>query len=498
MEKAEKKDSYSHILKYMGVFGGVQTLHILIGVVRNKLVALLLGPEGMGLISLFVSTTHLVSEASNLGLSMSAVRELSEAYETGDTLRVRHTVKLVRTWSLLTALGGILLCLILSPLLSRWAFENDSHTFDIMLLSPVVGMAAIAGGETAILKATRQLRGLAVMSVYNILGMLLLTIPLYYFWRMAAIVPSLLIIALMQMLLAIAYSVRRYPLCRPFDFKRLGEGSGMVKLGVAFVAAGIFASGAEFLIRSFLNTSGDLAVVGLYNAGYMLTITYADMVFSAMGTDYYPRLSAVEGTGEKLNLVVNRQIEVSLLLVSPLLILFIVGVPILLPMLYSDKFLPVMGMMKITILAMYFRAVTLPIEYLPLAKNDAKAHLLLDAIYYVVMVVLVVAGYHWLGLAGTGIALVVTGLLNLALVVYYARYKYQYVLSRNVVVYSLVQMPLGLAAYFTALVTDGVFYWVIGLLLFFVSLAVSIQIFQSKARLWESLLNKFKKRFARK
>ena len=129
------------------------------------------------------------------------------------------------------------------------------------------------------------------MSVYNILGMLLLTIPLYYFWRMAAIVPSLLIIALMQMLLAIAYSVRRYPLCRPFDFKRLGEGSGMVKLGVAFVAAGIFASGAEFLIRSFLNTSGDLAVVGLYNAGYMLTITYADMVFSAMGTDYYPRLS---------------------------------------------------------------------------------------------------------------------------------------------------------------------------------------------------------------
>ena len=91
----------------------------------------------------------------------------------------------------------------------------------------------------------------------------------------------------------------------------------------------------------------------------MLTITYADMVFSAMGTDYYPRLSAVEGTGEKLNLVVNRQIEVSLLLVSPLLILFIVGVPILLPMLYSDKFLPVMGMMKITILAMYFRAVTL-------------------------------------------------------------------------------------------------------------------------------------------
>ena len=51
----ETDGNYGHILKYTGVFGGVQGLNILMGLVRNKLVALLLGPEGMGLASLWTA-----------------------------------------------------------------------------------------------------------------------------------------------------------------------------------------------------------------------------------------------------------------------------------------------------------------------------------------------------------------------------------------------------------------------------------------------------------
>ena len=81
MEKKEHTDSYSHILKYTGLFGGIQSLNILISLVRNKFVALILGPEGMGLISLFNSTIKLVSDSTNLGISMSGLREISETYE---------------------------------------------------------------------------------------------------------------------------------------------------------------------------------------------------------------------------------------------------------------------------------------------------------------------------------------------------------------------------------------------------------------------------------
>ena len=101
-------DSYSHVLKYTGIFGGVQGINILLGLVRNKLIAVLLGPSGMGLASLFNSTVNFISQATNLGISFSAVRHVSELFDSGDEERISHFVKVVRAWSLLTALLGML------------------------------------------------------------------------------------------------------------------------------------------------------------------------------------------------------------------------------------------------------------------------------------------------------------------------------------------------------------------------------------------------------
>lgn len=77
MKKSGRSSSYGNILKNTGLFGGVQALNILVGVVRNKLVALILGPQGMGLMSLFNSTTKLVGDSTNFGIAMSGVRNIS-------------------------------------------------------------------------------------------------------------------------------------------------------------------------------------------------------------------------------------------------------------------------------------------------------------------------------------------------------------------------------------------------------------------------------------
>ena len=84
--KEERDDSYGHVLKYTSIFGGVQGLNILISLVKNKIVALLLGAEGMGLVSLFQTTVNFISQSTNLGVSFSAVRNVSELYDMGDEI----------------------------------------------------------------------------------------------------------------------------------------------------------------------------------------------------------------------------------------------------------------------------------------------------------------------------------------------------------------------------------------------------------------------------
>ena len=329
MTTKESTDSYNHVLKYTGIFGGVQGLNIIVSLVRNKCVALLLGPNGMGLASLFNTTVTFLSQATNFGISFSAVKNVSELFDRGDEAAVRHFVKVVRAWSLLTALLGMLLCIVASPLLNRLTFTWGNHTLHFLVLSLAVGMMAITGGETAILKGARQLRSLAVIQIAAVLSTLVVSVPLYYFFYETGVVPVIVLMAFVTMILTIRHSYRLYPLELRGARGLLGEGTGMIRLGVAFVAAGIIGSGAEMFIRSYMNVSGrDLDFVGLYNAGFMLTVTYVGMVFSAMETDYFPRLSAVpEGDREGLCHTINRQIEVTLLLVAPMLAAFVVMLP---------------------------------------------------------------------------------------------------------------------------------------------------------------------------
>ena len=86
-------NSYRSIAKANTIFGGVQIFNIIIGIIRSKVVAVLLGPHGVGLMGLFQSTIDLVRAGTNCGLQTSAVRDVSIAHESGD----REEVSLIKS-----------------------------------------------------------------------------------------------------------------------------------------------------------------------------------------------------------------------------------------------------------------------------------------------------------------------------------------------------------------------------------------------------------------
>lgn len=485
----KETNSYTHILKYTGVFGGVQGLSILVGLLRNKVVALLLGPGGMGLVSLFNTVVNFVSQTSTFGIPFSAVRHVSELYDSGDTAALEHHVGVIRSWTLLTALLGALLCVVLGPLMSSSTFSWGDHTLHFMLLAPAVGMLAVTGGETAILKGVRRLRQLALIQLVSIVATLAISVPVFSLFGEAGIVPVIVLTAGATMLVTLRFSLRLFP---PGTLRvaLLGEGMGMVRLGVAYTAAGIMGSGAELLVRSFLNVRGDLDTVGLYNSAYMLCVTYAGMVFSAMETDYFPRLSAANRDRRERNRIVNRQIEVSLLIVSPMLAALIVALPLIVPLLFSARFAPIVPMGQVTVIAMYFRAVTLPVSYITLATGESRYYLLLEAVYDILLVALVTALFRWGGLLGTGLALLLLYALEAAVLLTFARAHYGITLTRPVLRCVALQLPLGLLAYLCTLTLGGWLYWVAGAAVALASAGVSAAILHRKTSLWDTLRQK--------
>ena len=482
MKDHQQTDNYDHVLKYTSVFGGVQVLVILIGLVRNKFMALLLGAGGMGFNSLLMSVQNFVSQCTNLGISFSAVPALSKYYDQGRWELLDYYISVIRLWSLIAAVLGLVVCVTVSPLIDNLSFNWGNHTLHYAMLGLAVAMAAITGGETAVLKATRHLGPLARIQLYTAIGTVVISVPLYYYFSVSGVVPAIVLTAVLIMLTTVAYSYRHYPLRLQFSHSQLKHGAGMIRLGLAFVSAAAFGSASEVFIRSFLNVEGGLDDVGLYNVGFMITITYAGMVFSSMETDYFPRLSAVSKDIEKTNETVNKQTEVSLLLLSPMLVGLLMLLPILVPMLLSNEFISVIPMAQLAVLAMYFKVITMPVAYITLARSHSLSYLFLECSYFVTLVAAIVVCYRQWGIWGTGLAIVIAHIVENVLVIVYAYWQYGYRCRTSVVRYASVQLLIGVFAYGTSCRADGWLYWTAEAALLLASTAYSVHILRQNLK----------------
>ncbi len=431
-EVREAEDSYDHVLKYTGVFGGVQGLKIMVDVVRNKLAALLLHRVGVGLNAMFMNIGEVVNSCTNFGIGFSSVQRLSELYEQGTKEELRRMVGVVRTWSLWSATIAGVLCLSLSRVLGRYYFSADeSHTLELVFLSLYVASLPIEAGECSILKGVRQLRRIASIEVLCTFSTFLFTIPIFFVLGLRGIVLSLILCGWAKAVLHLWVSTRifRYRV-HPFSRKVLSAGRSLIMRGIPYMLAAIAGSMTTAVAFSYC-LGGATDEIGLYKAGYGLMVTYAGMVFMAVEADYFPRLSSVNHDVVRMNHTINQQIDVCVLLMAPLLICFVMAMPWIVRLLYSHEFLPVVGMAQSAVFYMFFSAVTKPVAYTSLAKGDSLVFLAAECLYNVAFVCILYIGYHRWGVLGAGVALSCAALFDLIMIcsLYGALYRFRLRLS---------------------------------------------------------------------
>lgn len=494
-----QSDAYDHIIKYTGLFGGVQGLTALITIVRTKLVSLLLGPTGFGINESFNRTLNLVKSTTDLGIPFSAVKNVSEHREEKAYGPLAESILVTRTWALITAVAGMFLCIVLSQLFSYWAFKGDrGYTLSFLLLSPVVAFSAINGGETAILKGAGMLRQLAKSQLINVIAALCISIPLYWRFRLLGLVPSLVLVSFASMLVTCRYSFKAFPYrVKPFSGKTLAKGFSMIRLGIFFTIAAFFGSGALSIIANYLMKQGNAEITGIYSAGYLL-ISYLGMfVFSAMESDYFPRLSAVNRDSLKVGELVNRQAEVAVLLISPMIVGFIVFLSLIVSLLLTPKFADAVPMARIAVIGLAFKSITHPLSYISLAKGDSKTFMLQEVLYDLIFVTSVILFFNMGGVTMTGLALTVSAFADLLIVGAITRVRYGIRLKRRALTVFSVQLPIILASWILFTYVEGWWRWIAGIALFAVSTVYSLYYLKKDTAFIRNVSDRIKRKLNR-
>ena len=401
---AENKSIYRKIIGATSLFGGVQVINMLCSLIRNKLIALLLGAEGVGLIGLYNSAIEMVSSLTTFGLRQSSVRDVAVANKKGKEA-LKQISGVVRKLSLVLGLLGAIIFIGSAPLLSRITFGTESNLWGFVILSAALLFNSLASGEQAILQGSEKLKIFAKSTVYGSIFSLLVSIPLYYYLRMYGIVPSLLAASFFTFIFNYNATKKLKQQSQKVTIRTaIKEGSPMLKLGIYMTIGGFMTTLLNYILIAWLNRYASIEEVGYYQAGFTLVTRYVGLIFVAMSTEYYPRLASVQHDREQMSTQVSRQMETSLLMLMPIISLFLLLQNWIIPLLYSDEFTTITSYTTWAMPGVMFKAVSWALGFILLAKGEGKLFLITELISDVTSILINIMLYKYIGLEGLGIA----------------------------------------------------------------------------------------------
>ena len=490
----ENKSSYRSIFKATSLFGGVQVYQILIQIIKSKFVAVLLGPAGVGIMGLYQSGLQLIQQLSSMGLSQSAVRDVSEANGSNDLQRIAKTVTVVRKLVWITGLLGLVLVACFSPLLSKASFGNYDYTIPFIILSVTLLLDQLSAGQKVVLQGMRRLKDLAKCSSFGVTFGLFTSVPLYYWLGIDGIVPTLILNSVCTLLLSWFYSRKiKVEKVKVTPKQTFEQGKLMLVMGVSMSLSGILSTVVAYAIRGFIQANGGVEQVGLYQAGFIIMTTYVGMVMNAIATDYYPRLAAINKDNQKCREAVSQQGEIGVMILAPMLTICLVFMPFVLKILYSDRFLAANEYISWACLGMMLRLAAWVISFLFVAKAESKLFILNELagnLYYLLFSLI---GYKWFGLTGLGVAFALDYIVYFIQCYLIAKRRYNFRFSHSFIKCYGLQLILVILCLIIVLTLEGFEKYTIGTMVIAISCYLGLKGLNEKMDLLSFVRQRIKK-----
>jgi len=427
--------SYRTILRSSSIIGGAQAVNVVINIAKIKILALLLGPLGVGLIGLYASIVQTGSTIAGLGLGTVGTRQVAAANGNQDAAALMLARKALFWGTLGLSLAGAAGVWLGSTRIAVAVFGDEARADEVAWLALGVGLTVASGSQVALLTGLRQLGNLALLQVgAGFVGALLGILAIWQ-WGEPAILAMVLVAPAASFALGHLFVARlAKPAAGATGWRELAvEIRAMVALGLAVMISALATVAGQLVVRVIVQQQLGGAALGFFQAAWAISMTYLGFILVAMGTDFFPRLSAAMETPEQAARLVNEQTEIGLLLCGPVLIAMLGLSPWVIAVLYSPEFAPAVDVLRWQLLGDMLKVMSWPLGFVLLAVGAGKTFALAETVGVAVFVAGTAAGLSVFGLAATGIAFLLMYVVYLPLVFWLANRRMRIRWSRAVV-----------------------------------------------------------------
>ena len=297
---------FARILRSSALMGGAQAVTLAMAFLRSKLIAVLIGPAGIGLMGVFNAFNANLSTVAGWGLGTSAVRTVAGAPES----ERERKIAAVRVFGRRLAWAGFFGVLLLVLPVGYLTFQSQDYALELLIAGLAVPCVIATGMWSSLLQAGGHIGSMAKTQMASSVIGLLIGLPFIYCFGSVGIALSLLLAALATAGVTWRATNRLSPpaTAEPTaaDIREL------VHLGVALQLGAVLGAISTYLVRVLiLRSHGDdlaagLADAGFYQAAFAVTGSLPGVIFSATNSDFYPRVAAAKDEDEARHITKSR------------------------------------------------------------------------------------------------------------------------------------------------------------------------------------------------
>lgn len=455
-----QEEQYRKIAKNTVTLGGAQVVQMGITLIRAKVVAVLLGTTGMGINSLILSALSVMQQVSSMGIFQSGVREMSIiAGESENEQQLAKFRKIFLSLSFLCGLGGTILMILLSPFLSSLLFGNYSYTGWLALVALTLVFMALYSGYSVIMQATQNVGLVAKSSVIGAATGLILVIPLFYFFKVHGIVPAILLsyVAFYLSFRYFEHKIKFERVCKYTKDEFRACSKPILNLGLTLMASMMVATLLSFMLNLFISRYGSVEEVGLYQSAASIITQSMLIVNVILASDFFPRISVIQADCIQMKQTIKQQTEIILFIITPISVLIISLASLIVWVLLSPEFNPVVNLIRIMGIALIFKAMWIMMSYIILAKGDKKGYFFFDALLgNGVNLLISILGFYLGGLNGLALAYLIGSIFMVGLLWGITKARYGVTLAINDLFRMAILSLCMIVTYLTATYIPGI------------------------------------------
>jgi PST family polysaccharide transporter len=426
-----------------------QGLTVFGGLVRGKVGAVELGPEGMGLVAQLNYLSTFLAAIAALGISNGCIKLLAEARATQDDLRERHVRSILLVYPLV---AGTLLALLIgagAAVVGPLVLGSDSHRLAIVVAAVSVPLSMAAGSFAVALQGRESIRRLAggngIVAVANTA---IVVVSIAAFGLPGAIAS----VALTSLAALAVFAIREPGLFRGislrlrvlFDRRLL---RAIYALGLASVVLSLASGAVDLGLRTLIVHRLGLDANGLYQPVALLSSQLFLAIVGGVAMYLFPRLTALYATGHTVDAhrEVNAALRLVFVVVAPAVVLLVAFGGSVLALAFSEEFRGAQPTLDYQLLGEVFRAIAWTVGAVLLPLGLAKHWFLLGMGTLVSQAILAPLLIRPLGLPAIGVAYAASWALGAALALLVARRKAGFRLDPGTAAYTLIGVAAAVA-----------------------------------------------------